>query len=60
MDTCTVFIIVYDRVLGHKRMELLPASQYVFINGVRAWTYKNMYMEQWSSSTTSHHCSHSA
>ena len=39
-----------------KPMKLLPASQYMFINGVRAWTY----MEQWSSSTTSHHCSHSA
>jgi len=38
----------HQRVLGH--MELLPASHYMFINGVRAWTY----MEQWPSSTTPH------
>jgi len=41
--------------LRYMPMELLPASQYVFINGVRAWTY----MEQWSSATTSHRFHHS-
>jgi len=41
------------RAWSHLRctpMELLPASHYMFISGVPAWTY----MEQWSSSTTLH------
>ena len=63
---CKSFLCAWTHILfssscawSHLRctpMELLPASQYVFINGVRAWTY----MEKWSSSTTSHHYSHSA
>jgi len=63
---CKSFLCAWTQVLfsssrawSHLRctpMELLPASQYVFINGVRAWTY----MAQWSSSTISHHCSYSA
>jgi len=63
---CKLFLCAWTHILfsssrawSHLRympMELLPASQHVFINGVRAWTY----MEQWSSSTTSHHYSHSA
>jgi len=50
---CKLFLCAWTHILfpssrawSHLRcmpMELLPASQYVFINGVRAWTY----MEQW-------------
>ena len=57
---CVVTHILFSssRAWSHLRckpMELLPASKYVFINGVRAWTY----MEQWSPSTISHYYSHS-
>jgi len=57
---CKSFLCAWTHILfsssrawSHLRcspMELLPASQYMFINGVRAWTY----MEQWSSSATFH------